>query len=475
MKSQRSGEEHYERIFTIPGITVWAKSGTATSRLQRPTWAFRRSGGVRRRPCLVRGPRGRRASWRRSPPSWITGGSGGQRRAGGEQISSRARGRGISARPRKSSHAVRVGDNDEDAGVTPFRGRAIRRWFTPRERTRFPRMIVLFRNIIGSNTTLKHGAWLCIASGLGPDLLGLYAIDLGALIPPSGPLPVTIEGVVFKQILFLRRAHGRDPGGAPHHKIVRSLAWPSMIVVLGLLAFLLSVRAHEHRTPTQRRMLRGSTWDRWTFSPRELAKIAFVLVAAHAPLSPDAPPASSWGWCFSAFRGRAHGASSCSSRTWERCCFFVPVLFAMLFVSGAQTSASGDRRRTCSLARLRPTRSSKPHQKKRIEGLLIMKDPPRVTTSTSRWSPPRRRGQRRGLGQSDGRAHPHPLQPPPQRHNDMIFPIIVCRFGLFGGVLVGAACTACGSWKSTWTAAFSKTLRVCSSWASRPSSPGGRS
>lgn len=320
-------------------------------------------------------------------------------------------------------------------------------------------MIVLFRNIIGSNTTLKHGAWLCIASGLGLSLLGLYAIDLGAHDPPSGPLPVTIEGVVLKQILFLCAGlMAATLAALPHYKIVRSLAWPSMIVVLGLLAFLLIPFVPTSIVRPRNGARAWIDLGPVDLQPAELAKIAFVLVAAHTLRYRQTHRKFLGLVLYGLLAGVPMGLILLQPDM-GTVLLFVPVLFAMLFVSGAKTKHLAIVVVCAMLAAPAAYPLLKPHQKKRIEGLLlIMKDPRRgandinyqmVTAKTLA-------GSGEVLGQSDGRARSLiRFNRLPERHNDMIFPIIVCRFGLLGGVLVGALY---GVWflGAYLTAAFSK-------------------
>ena len=101
-----------------------------------------------------------------------------------------------------------------------------------------PALPASVRRFIGANLTVWHGAWLCVLGGLGLSLLGIYAIDLGAVDSAPRTGAVTMSGLVARQTIYM--LIGLLAGAliiVPHYRWVRLVAWPLMWLLIGLLFY----------------------------------------------------------------------------------------------------------------------------------------------------------------------------------------------------------------------------------------------
>ena len=302
-------------------------------------------------------------------------------------------------------------------------------------------MIVLFRNMLGVNATLRHAAWLCVIAGLALTLLGVYAIDLGAHDPPSGPLPFTVEGVVLKQLLFLGAGvFAAMCMAIPHYRWIRILAWPAMIGVIGLLVFLLIPFVPASIVRPRNGARAWIDFGFFDLQPAELCKIAFVLVAAQTLRFRENQRTFVGLILYGVLAGIPMGLILLQPDM-GTVLLFVPVLFAMLFISGARWKHLSIVVICAMLAAPAAYPLLKPHQKKRIEGLLMMMNDPRRGANDINYQMMTAKtlaGSGQIFGQNDDRARSLiKFNRLPERHNDMIFPIVVARFGLLGAVAVG--------------------------------------
>lgn len=303
-------------------------------------------------------------------------------------------------------------------------------------------MIVLFRNILGVEAALKHSAWLCVIAGVLLSLLGVYAIDLGEhTAPESGLLPITTDGVVMKQLMFL--AAGLVAAVAiclPHYRWIRVFIWPAAIVVLGLLVFLLIPFVPTSIVRPRNGARAWIDLGPVDLQPAELAKIAFVLVMADV-LRYRESQRTLFGLVGFGLIAAVPMALIILQPDLGTATLFVPAIFAMLFVSGAKTKHLATVVLCAMLAAPAAYPLLKPHQKKRIVGLVQMMQDPRKGAHDINYQMVTARtlaGAGGVFGQPEAKARALiKFNRLPERHNDMIFPIIVCRFGFAGAVLVG--------------------------------------
>ncbi len=298
-----------------------------------------------------------------------------------------------------------------------------------------------FREIIGEDLTARHAGWLCVASGLALSLLGVYAIDVSLVSDaPSERGIITPSGMVLRQIVFL--AVGMMAAGVvalPHYRFVRYVAWPAMWVVLGLLVFLL-IPAVPSWIVTPRNGARAwITLGPLTLQPAELAKIAFILVLAdylrwrknHRTLAGLIPPAVI-GFVPVALIMLQPDLGSAS--------LFAPTLFAMLLAAGAKMKHLIAAVLIAGAALPLSFPLLRPHQQQRIIGLISVVrgeasgaediNYQQLTAVTLAGA-----GGIDGQGDEKSRALVK-FNRLPERHNDMVFAVIVNRFGFLGGMMV---------------------------------------
>lgn len=303
-------------------------------------------------------------------------------------------------------------------------------------------MIVAFRSIFSVETALRHSAWLClIAAGL-LSLLGVYAIDLGTHdAPESGVLPVTPAGVVAKQLIFL--AVGLMAATAiclPHYRWIRLFIWPAAMVVLGLLVFLLIPFVPSSIVRPRNGARAWIDLGFTDFQPAELAKIVFVLVMADV-LRYRESQRTFVGLVGFGLIAAVPMLLISLQPDMGSALLFIPAVFAMLFVSGAKWRHLAVVVLCAVMAAPVAYPFLKPYQKKRIVGLIQMMQDPRKGADDINYQMVTARtlaGSGGAMGQPEAKARSLiRFNRLPERHNDMIFPIIVCRFGMAGALLVG--------------------------------------
>ncbi|MBX3385472.1 MAG: FtsW/RodA/SpoVE family cell cycle protein [Phycisphaeraceae bacterium] len=303
-------------------------------------------------------------------------------------------------------------------------------------------MIIAFRNILTVDWALRHSVWLCVIGAGLLSLLGVYAIDLGTHgVPESGLLPITPEGVVLKQLVFL--GVGVFAAAAlclPHYRWIRLCIWPAAIVVLGLLVFLLIPFVPSSIVRPRNGARAWIDLGVTDFQPAELAKIVFVLVMADV-LRYRESQRTFLGLIGFGLIAAVPMVLISLQPDMGTALLFIPSVFAMLFVSGAKWRHLSIVVLCALLAAPAAYPFLKPYQKKRIVGLIQMMEDPRKGAHDINYQMVTARTLA-GSGGVWGQPEPKArslirYNRLPERHNDMIFPIIVCRFGLAGAVLVG--------------------------------------
>lgn len=297
----------------------------------------------------------------------------------------------------------------------------------------------LVRKFVGADLSPLTGAWLSVLAALALSALGIYAIDLGSADATDTGL-VTMSGVVLKQSIFLGvGVFGALFVAVPHYRFIRLFAWPLMAVVLALLVFLL-VPFVPASIVTPRNGARA--WINLgpvDLQPAELAKIAYVLVMAdylrfrenHRTILGLIPPA------LITFVPVALITLQPDLGT---ALLFAPVVFAMLIAAGARLKHLAIVVLAAVLAAPAAFPLLKPHQKARIIGLIRMvQDPLAGADDINYQSMTAQRlagaGGIEGVQDAQSRALVR-FNKLPERHNDMIFSVIMNRFGFTGGVLV---------------------------------------
>ena len=290
------------------------------------------------------------------------------------------------------------------------------------------------------DTTVLHFAWLCLASGLALSLLGVYAIDLGAHQAENETAARTIAPLALKQFVFLGVGLlAAAMAAAPDSKFLRMIAWPSLAVSIALLLVLL-LPCVPAWLVTPRNGVRGwIDFGVFDLQPVEVAKIAFVLAAAeylrhrtnHRTLLGLLPPA---------FITFVPVSLIYLQPDLGAALLFIPAIFAILVASGARLKHMA----LVVIIGLMAAPISYPllheYQKQRIIGLIQQFRGVRsgaddinyqaYTAQTVAGS-----GGLRGYSDTKARAIVK-YASLPERQNDMIFAVILSRFGFIGGMVV---------------------------------------
>lgn len=300
----------------------------------------------------------------------------------------------------------------------------------------------MLRRFVGGGGEVSPlcGAWLSVLAALALSLIGIYAIDVGSADAPAVVErgPVTMSGVVLKQCIFLAiGVLGAVVVAVPHFRVVRVVAWPLMAVVIGLLVFLLLPFVPASIVTPRNGARAWIDVGPVDFQPAELAKIAYVLVMAdylrfrenHRTVLGLLPPA------LITFVPVALITLQPDLGT---ALLFAPVAFAILIAAGARMKHLSLVVMVAILAAPAAFPLLKPHQKARIVGLIRMvQDPAAGADDINYQAKTAQRlagaGGVRGLDDGQSRALVK-FNRLPERHNDMVFAVIMNRFGFFGGV-----------------------------------------
>lgn len=310
------------------------------------------------------------------------------------------------------------------------------------------------RALIGREFTPWNPAWVCVASGLALSLLGVYTIDLAtSLKPPGGPLD--LSGRPLKQAMFLLAGLAVClVSAAPHPRVLRLAAWALTLPVLGLLVFLLIPGVPRWLVSPQNGSRAWITLGSLNFQPSELAKIVFVLVLAdylrlrstHRSLRGLVTPFIIAGVPVGLITLQPDLGTAL---------LFIPTLGAMLVAAGARLKHLALIVVVAALSAPAAYPALMPHQKARIQGLVLAfrgdkqgADSINFQMFTSQMLAGA--GGVNGVGDARCRAlTKHSTLPYP--HTDMIYAVVVNRFGVVGGLatiglyalwLLGALATA---------------------------------
>jgi cell division protein FtsW (lipid II flippase) len=289
---------------------------------------------------------------------------------------------------------------------------------------------------LSRNISIINWAWITLAASLALSLVGLYAIDL-AEAPTIQRSP---SGTTIRQAVFLCVGMGAAVfAAAPHYRLLRYIAWPSYILSIALLVFLLVPFVPESIV-TPRNGARG--WINMgvaDFQPAEVAKIAFVLTMSgflryrreHTRLRGLVAP----GLIAAVPVGLITLQPDLGSAS-----LFVPSLFAMLLAAGA-------RLRHLILIVIIATAAApatwpilRDHQKRRFVAIfqqMLGSDEGAQDINYQSFTAQRLVGAGKIFGNSDNSTRALiKYNKLPEAHNDMVFAVVSLRFGLVGGALV---------------------------------------
>lgn len=279
-------------------------------------------------------------------------------------------------------------------------------------------------------------AWIVVIATLALCLVGVLAIDVATVLEPS---PTRVLGsVATKQLIFIVVGmFSACIAAAIHYRV---WGWASWLFLAFMLAFLVFVLIPFIPTWLVRPRNGARGWIDFgpvEFQPAELTKIAYVLAlawylrysTAHRTFPGLIPPAIIAGVPIALITLQPDFGTAL---------LFIPVLFAVLVVAGAKLRHLGIIVLIAALAAPAMYPLLKPHQRARIEGLLQqMRGDKSADQDINMQSVSAQRligaGEGTGMGDSLSRAAVH-YSRLPERHNDMVFAVIVNRWGFSGGL-----------------------------------------
>lgn len=287
-----------------------------------------------------------------------------------------------------------------------------------------------------STLRLVNAAWLSVLAALGLSLLGVLAIDVAENPEPSGALSST----AMKQLVFLVVGVSAAAIVAmPHYRWLGRASWLMYAGFIALLVFLLIPYVPRSIVAPQNGARAWISLGAFNFQPAELGKVVYVLTMA-------------WYLRFRKNHRRFTGlltpavisAVPVALITLQpdlgTAILFVPALFAMLLAAGARPRHLAAVVLLAALAAPAAYPMLKPHQKARIDGLVKQFQGDRSADQDINMQS--RTAQRliaagglHGVGDAKSRALVR-FNALPERHNDMIFAVIVNRWGAAGGLLV---------------------------------------
>lgn len=311
-----------------------------------------------------------------------------------------------------------------------------------------------------------HLGWVVLASTVALTVAGLHMIELA-----TGDASRTLSSLTERQLFFMVVGLGAAALVClVHYRFVAAFAWPLMILVIGLLVFVLVPFVPEAIVTPRNGSRRWINLGFTDFQPSEPAKIAYVLVTAgylryrssYRTLMGLLPPALIAFVPIMLILVEPDLGTSL---------LFVPTFAAMLVAAGARmrhligaTVIGLVLAIAVSAASLFFAHSGRypllrPHQVERIQAVMD-----RVKGDTRYESDRGFQGRQAmtliGAGGVTGHTVDHSralisYSGLPERHNDMIFAIVVNRFGLLGAagiiglylVWIGASLAVAGACK----------------------------
>jgi cell division protein FtsW (lipid II flippase) len=299
--------------------------------------------------------------------------------------------------------------------------------------------------------------WLCVIASVLLALLGIYGVSLsGGLDGMSGRLPT--DGLMFKQSVFLGLGLlAAGVAAAPHFKLFARLTPALVAITLVLLVFVLLPFVPESIVTPRNGARRWISLGFTDVQPSELAKVVFVFAAA-LYLRHRTNHRTLLGLTAPALIAFVPVGLILVEPDLGTALLFFPVLFAMLVAAGAKllhlfsTAALGGAFAAVVVAASLLLASSghypllRPHQVERIQAVLDQfSDQPDLHIQERGFQ-----GYKaRTLIGSGGVAGHEPTRSRafiefsrlPEGHNDMIFAVIVNRFGLLGAMTIIALYT----------------------------------
>lgn len=288
---------------------------------------------------------------------------------------------------------------------------------------------------------LMNAAWLTVLSSLALTLLGIYSIDLaeGSVgVAASGNGGLAAEAL--KQIVFLIVGLIACVVIAlPHYKVVGMFSVAMYLVGLGLLVFLMLPGVPSWLVTPRNGAKAWINLGVADFQPSEVMKIAFVLLVARYMRYRSAHRQIK-GLIVPGIIAAIPVGLITLQPDLGTASLFVPALFAMLIAAGARLRHLTLIVLCAAMAAPAAYPLLRPHQKARIVGIVKQFRGDDSASHDINYQSTRAQtligaGQVLGVNESEARALVR-YNSLPEDHNDMVFAVVVDRFGFLGGVVV---------------------------------------
>lgn len=279
-------------------------------------------------------------------------------------------------------------------------------------------------------------AWLTVGASVALSLIGLHAIDIGAGTAVHG---VTELGpLASKQLVFIGAGVMTAATMAlPHYRWLGYASWVLYGLALGMLVFLLIPFVPAFLVRPRNGARSWIDLGPVDLQPSELVKIAWVMALAwylrfkknHRTFMGLLPPAIITGIPVGLIILQPDLGTAC---------LFIPALFAVLVAAGAKLKHLAAVVLIAALAAPAAYPFLMPHQKARIAGMFLqLKGDESADQDINMQSVTAQRlagaGGVSGAGQGLSRTLVR-YNALPERHNDMVFAVVMNRFGLIGGL-----------------------------------------
>ncbi|MBM4108129.1 MAG: hypothetical protein FJ255_04870 [Phycisphaerae bacterium] len=279
-------------------------------------------------------------------------------------------------------------------------------------------------------------AWLSVLAGVGLSVVGVYGIDVAESVQGTGDLSATS----LKQLLFLAIGLGAGAVVAvPHYRVFGRLSWPAYAGLVGLLVFLLIPFVPLWLVEPQNGARAWINFGSFNFQPSELGKVVYVAALAwylrfrkhHRRFTGLLPPAIITAIPVGLITLQPDLGTAM---------LFVPALFAVLLGAGARLRHLVVVVLLSAAAAPAAYPLLKPHQQARIDGLVKQFQGDRsADQDINMQSRVAQRliaaGGAQGVGDAKSRALVR-YNALPERHNDMVFAVLVNRSGALGGAAI---------------------------------------
>lgn len=278
--------------------------------------------------------------------------------------------------------------------------------------------------------------WITVGASIVLTVVGIYAIHMG--LNPDGEVRMSLSSVAFKQFVFMIIGMVACAVIAlPHYKLVSAFSWFLFVVCLGLLVFLM-VPGVPTSIVTPRNGARS--WINLgitDFQPSEITKIAFVLAIAQY-MRFRSEHRRFRGLILPGLIAAVPVGLITIQPDLGTASLFIPALFAMLIAAGARLRHLTLIVLCAALAAPAMYPLLRPHQKDRIVGIVKQFQGDDSTKFDINFQASRAQmligaGQTVGMPDDTTRAMVQ-YNALPESENDMIFAVVVARFGFVGGV-----------------------------------------